>query len=174
MPGDGRAVRRILVDKRIMPTNRNGQTSPTEGVRQGLSGLIHDVMSLAELQVELLKVDAATASRKAVVPVGLFAAATVIGLSTIPLVLLALAQLLRDQAGWPPAVATLVAVLIGLILAGIAGYVGYVGIRRACEPLNRSRDEFSRNIAWLKNALQRQAAPSAGSFDRAAYPTAPR
>jgi uncharacterized integral membrane protein len=155
--------------------NRNGQTSPTEGVRNGVSGLLHDVTSLAELQFELLKVDAATASRKAAVPAVLIGSAVVLGLSTIPLVLLAIAQVFRDQAGWPPALATLTAVLIGLVLAGVVGTLGYFGIRRAVEPLDRSRDELNRNIAWLKNALRRHSAgPAGGAYDHTGYPVAPR
>ncbi len=138
------------------PLNGNGRSSPTAGVRHGLSGLLHDVTTLAELQAELLKLDAQDAARRAVLPAALIGAAVVFALSTVPLLLLVVAQLLRDQAEWPAALATFVALLIGLLIAGVCGWLGFRGVRRMLEPLDRSRDELSRNIAWLKTALQRQ------------------
>lgn len=138
--------------------NRSGKTTPTEGVRHGLAGLLHDVMTLAELQLKLLAVDAKEASGRAVLPVALLGGAAVFALSALPLLLVALAQLLRDQAGWPPAAATATAVVIGLIVAGVLAAVGAIRLRRVLDPLARSRDEFERNVTWLKNALKRQEA----------------
>ena len=136
--------------------NRSGQPTPTEGVRNGLAGLLHDVTTLAELQFKLLSVDAKEASGRAVLPFALLGAAVVFSLSALPLLLIALAQLLRDQAGWPPALATLTAVVIGLIVAGVFAAIGCVRLRNCLAPLARSRDEFNRNVTWLKTALKRQ------------------
>lgn len=158
--------------------NRNGRASPTQGVRHGLAGLLHDVMTLTELQLKLLAVDAKAAGGRAVVPAILLVVAALFSLSALPLLLVALAQTLRDQAGWPAALATLAAVGVGLLLAAILGGIGYVRLRRVLEPLSRSQDEFNRNVAWLKNALKRHefqkqaeaGTPSAGS----ARPNVPR
>lgn len=150
--------------------NRHGETTPTEGVRNGLAGLLHDVTTLAELQVKLLGVDAKAASSRAVLPLALLGAAAVFFLSALPLLLVALAQLLRDQAGWPAAAATLTTVAVGLVVACVLGAIGFVRLRRCMEPLARSRDEFNRNVAWLKNALKRQDAQKRAA--EAAYPGA--
>ena len=157
-------------------TGNGRASSPTTGVRQGLGGLLHDVTTLAELQVELLKLDATAASRRAVLPASLIGAAVVLALSAVPLLLVALAQLLRDQAQWPAALATLTALLTGLVIAGILGWVGYRGLQRTLEPLARSRDELNRNIAWLKTALQRQEVQEQTTARQAAAarPNSPR
>jgi hypothetical protein len=138
------------------PLNRDSEPSPAAGVRQGLAGLLHDLTALVELQFQLLAVDAESASRRAVVPFLLLGAAAVFGLSALPLLLLAFAQLLRDQAGWPAALATLAAVAVGLVVAGLCTGLAYVGLRRCLEPLARSRDELRHNVEWLKAALKRQ------------------
>lgn len=138
------------------PLNRDGEPSPAEGVRQGVAGLLHDVTTLAELQFKLLAVDAESATRRAVAPFALLGVSAVFGLSALPLLLIALAQLLRDQAGWPAALATLTAVVVGLVIAGVCAALAFIGLRRCLEPLARSREELSHNIAWLKSALKRQ------------------
>lgn len=138
--------------------NRSGKPTPTEGVRHGLAGLLHDVMTLAELQLNLLSVDAKEASGRAVLPFALLGGAAVFALSALPLLLVALAQLLRDQAGWPAAAATATAVATGLIIAAVLAAIGYLRLRRCLEPLARSKEEFERNVTWLKNALKRQDA----------------
>jgi hypothetical protein len=134
---------------------KDGRESPAAGVRHGVSGLLHDVITLAELQFKLLAVDAQAATSRAIVPVALLGGAAVFAASALPLLLLALAQVLRDQAGWPPALATLAAVGVGLVVAGCLGLFGYLGLRRCLSPLARSRDEFNQNVTWLKSVLKR-------------------
>lgn len=129
--------------------------TPAGRVGGGFAGLLNDVMMLAELQIKLLSVDAKEATGRMIMPLGLLAAGAVLALTAIPLALIAIAQVLRYQAGWPPAVATLAALLLGLVIAGILGYLGYRGLLRCTRPLARSRDEFNRNVDWLKGALKR-------------------
>ncbi len=133
----------------------DGRESPAAAVRHGVAGVLHDALTLAELQFKLLAIDAQQASRRVVAPLALLGAAGVFGASALPLLLIALAQLLRDQAGWPPALATLTAVGVGVIAAGLLAFFGYLGLRRCLAPLQRSRDEFNRNVAWLKSTLKR-------------------
>src|SRR5215207_5546796 len=103
----------------MTPTDRSGKPSPAEGVKRGVAGVLHDVTTLAELQLKLLAVDAKESAGRGVMPVALIGAAAVFALSALPLLLIALAQLLRDQAGWPAAAATLTAVAVGLAVAGV-------------------------------------------------------
>lgn len=137
--------------------NPNGKSisTPAEGVRRGATGLLHDVMTLAELQLKLLSVDAKAATGRAVFPIILIGAAAVFAASALPLLLVALAQLLRYQAEWPAALATVTAVMVGLAIAAGLGIFGYLGLKRCLEPMARSREEFERNVTWLKNALKR-------------------
>jgi hypothetical protein len=133
----------------------DGRESPSTGVRNGIAGVFHDALTLAELQFKLLGIDAQQATRRAMTPLALLAGAGVFALSALPLLLVALAQLLRDQAEWPAALATLTAVGAGIVIAGLLALFGYFGLRRCLAPLQRSRDEFNRNVTWLKNTLKR-------------------
>lgn len=159
--------------------NTNGRTpksnaAPTTRVGGGLAGLVSDVMSLAELQLKLFSVDAKEASARIVTPIILLAVGTVLALCSIPLGLIAIAQVLHLEAGWHPAVATAVALLIGLVLAGILAYVGYLGLRRCVQPMRRSRDELQRNINWLKSALRRYDHHQEPVVGQASYHDQPR
>lgn len=141
-----------------MPTNgrtHKQNVAPASRVGGGLAGLLSDVMSLAELQLKLFTVDAKEASGRIIMPIVLVAVGGVLALCSIPLGLIAIAQVLHLEAGWHPAVATAVALLIGLVLAGILAFLGYLGLRRCIQPMQRSRDELQRNINWLKSALKR-------------------
>lgn len=161
------------------PLSPESRESPSAGVRNGVSGLLHDVLTLAELQFKLLSLDAQVAAGRAVVPTVLLGAAGVFAASALPLLLLAFAQLLRDQAGWPPALATLMAVAVGLVVAGILAVIGYLGLRRCLNPLARSREEFNRNVTWLKSTLKRhevrhEAEKTVPPNSSRAYATQPR
>ena len=129
--------------------------TPASNMGGGVAGLLHDLMTLAELQVKLFSVDAKDATGRMIIPIGLIAAGAILALTALPLALIAIAQVLRYQADWPPAVATLVALLIGLVIAGILAFVGYLLLRRSLRPMERSREELQRNINWLKGAVQR-------------------
>ena len=162
---------------RIMNTNgrtHKSNAAPTTRVGGGLAGLVRDVMSLAELQLKLLSVDAKEASARIVTPIILLAVGTILALCSIPLGLIAIAQVLHLEAGWHPAVATAVALLIGLVLAGILAFVGYLGLRRCILPMQRSRDELERNIKWLKSALRRYDHRQESVVGQASYHNQPR
>lgn len=133
----------------------DGCESPAAGVRHGVSDVLHDAILLAELQFKLLALDARETSRRALAPLALLGGAVVFAASALPLLLIALAQLLRDQADWPAALATLFAVGVGVIVAGLLALFGYLGLRRCMAPLQRSREEFNRNVTWLKSTLKR-------------------
>ena len=45
-----------MVGKTTM-SRRNGSTPPPNGVAKGMGELMHDIVSLAELQFELLRID---------------------------------------------------------------------------------------------------------------------
>ena len=140
-------------------SRRGKKPSPSEGVRQGVSGLLHDAITLAELQCKLLGLDLSETASRAMFPVICLSVGGVLALSTLPLLLVALAQGLRDGFHWPAGLATLAAVGVGLLVAGIAAAIGYVKLRTAFAPLNRSRDELTHNIGWLKESLSRQRSP---------------
>ena len=119
-----------------------------------MSELVHDTVTLAELQVRLLKVELQSWSRgMAALSVWLLAA-LLLAAGTIPVLLLSLAQALVELAGLSEALALSGAALVGLAAAGIAAAVGRSKLRKHRSMLSRSQEEFRRNITWLRQVLK--------------------
>jgi hypothetical protein len=78
-------------------------------------------------------------------------------LGTIPVALFSLAYLFVEQLEWSQALALAIAALVGLALAAIVGGTAWAIVRAGLVSLERSREEFSRNIDWLKTALRNRA-----------------
>ena len=139
--------------------NTNGRV-PTEepNVVTSFSGLAHDVIELAELQAQLLALDVKSTGQNAR---GAFVL-TVIGasflLSSISVGLFALAELLVEKLGWSQSAADIVAALIGIALGAAALTGAWYRWQSGLYALQRSRDELSQNIAWVKSSLRKQAA----------------
>ena len=152
-----------------------GGPSPAQGVRQGVGGLLHDVITLAELQAQLFGVDARESAGRIALPVSLLGAAAVLGASSLPLLLIFLAFLLRDYAGFGAAWAVLTAAVVGLVLSGALVFAGYLGLLKAAKPFARSRDELTQNLAWLKEVLKGRHRAETSAVPPAAYrPPSPR
>ncbi|REK18801.1 MAG: phage holin family protein [Planctomycetota bacterium] len=144
-------------------TQMNGKSThqyPHKGLGRSLADLKDDVVSLAELQWQLLMQDCQAAVRGSIVPTAVAAVGVVLIGCAIPVALLGAARLLVE-AGLPLAWSML-AVAGGTALVGaMAGYFGMRSARRSIRSFDRSRGELNQNIAWLKRALQQ-----AGTDDR--------
>jgi uncharacterized membrane protein YqjE len=126
---------------------------PAEAMTRNIAGFGHDIVALTELQLELLGVDLRESVGKTIVPTGLLLFAGMLALGCFPVALIAMSYLL---IGWglPFAGAFGLSALVGLIVAGIVLYVGVRRFQHSLDALQRSRDEFSRNLTWIKNVLK--------------------
>ncbi len=124
-------------------------------VRESLTGLAHDAIELAELQAQLLKLDARAAARSGGMSIAISIGGACLLLGCVPVALLALAEVLVAQWGWSREGALGAAAAIGLALSAGAGAAAWLWIRSALSSLQRSRDELNRNIAWIKANLKR-------------------
>ena len=109
-------------------------------------------MTLAELQIELLKVDVQDGLKPLIAPVTLMIAGAIVLLGCIPVLLAALALGLI-AAGLVDWQAFLAASAIGLAVAAIIGTLGWWRLRKLPAVFGRSRDEFKNNVAWVKGAF---------------------
>ena len=119
--------------------------------------IAEDVVSLAELQMELCKVDTRDALGRLAAPVMLMAAAAVLALGTIPVMLLFVAQAMVALTGASQWLALLIAADLGFAAAAI---LVIVGRRRLVGPprlFDRSREEWKRNVQWMKRVPQGRA-----------------
>jgi len=135
------------------------QASAATGVRNGVGELLHDVVSLAELQTQLLAVDARESVDKAKTPIVLLGVGIAVGLGAVPVLLLSLAEALVSLLDWDRALAYLVSGLIGAAIAGGAVYAGLQQFGAVFAVFDRSRVELSENVRWIKYALTRGRRP---------------
>lgn len=133
---------------------------PPRAMRRNLSQLGSDVMTLAELQVELLQVDMRDWLRACTIPLLLLAAGVLLGLASFPILLLSLAYGLGYMTEWSLAARLLVAGGAGLIVAGAMAVIAVQLLRRDVKILSRSSAELRRNVRWLKELLT-QSKPAA-------------
>ena len=141
---------------------RNGSTpAPPNGIAKDMGELTHDIVSLAELQFELFRNDCRGGLKGLLLPVALLLVAGTVAVGTVPMALILLAELLVQAAGLSRAAAFALAALSGLIVAVALGVVGWSQLRGFGRVFQRSREELTRNMTWVKHALKRSA-PLAG------------
>jgi hypothetical protein len=141
----------------------NGQSrKESPGVATSFAGLTHDVIELAELQAQLLALDVKSTSQKARTSLVLVVIGVCVLLGTTPVALLTFAELLIQQFGWSRAASFASATLLGALLAaGILG-AAWARFRAGVVTIQRSREEFNRNIAWVKSNLRTRAHENSG------------
>jgi Putative Actinobacterial Holin-X, holin superfamily III len=137
---------------------RNGSTpSPPNGVAKDMGELTHDIVSLAELQFELFRIDCREGLKQMLIPVALLLLAAIVAVGTVPIALILIAELLTQAAGLSRAAAFSIAAMSGFIVALVMGVVAWSYLRGVVLVFERSREELTRNMTWIKRALRRSA-----------------
>jgi len=135
----------------------NGRVREKEpNVATSMSELTHDVIELAELQTQLFALDVKSTTRKTRTSLILAVVGICLLLGSIPIGLMAIAYMFIERLAWSQAAGLAVAMLIGLVLSGGFLAAGYAQITKGMGAMKRSRDELSRNIAWIKSNLRSQ------------------
>ena len=101
LPGGGtiRRNRLRMVGETTM-NRRNGSTpSPPNGVAKDMGELANDIVSLAELQFELLRIDCREGLKRMLVPVAMLLVAGIVAVGTVPIALIFIAEFLTQAAG---------------------------------------------------------------------------
>jgi hypothetical protein len=130
--------------------------SPTGDIRHGVSQVLRDVVTLGELQTELLQVDLRNFLTTHVIPtVVLGVVAIVSALASLPILLASLAYFLVEVANLTVASAFLAAAGVGLLVAAICGGIAWQRFHSQRDAFARSRIELARNVRWLKQVLGR-------------------
>jgi len=144
-----------MVDETTM-NRRNGSTSaPPNGVAKGMGELTHDIVSLAELQFELFRIDCREGLKRMLIPVALLLFAGIVAVGTVPVALIFIAEFLEQAAGLSRAAAYSIAAMSGFIVAAATGVGGWSYMRGAVRVFERSSEELTRNMTWIKHALKR-------------------
>ena len=130
--------------------------SPASKVGSNLAGLTHDLMTLGELQCQLIGVDLREGLSKSIVPGVILVGAVLLALGTMPVVLLGIGWSLVNLAGFSVGVTFLMVSLVALVVAGLAAWWGVTRLIDALSVLLRSQRELTENLSWVKKALLQQ------------------
>jgi hypothetical protein len=143
-----------MVGETTMNANNGSTPTPPNGVAQGMGDLTHDIVSLAELQFELVRNDYRAGMKGLLVPLVLLLVAGIVALGTVPIALLLVAEILIRVAGLSRTSAFSIAAAGGFITAVALGVVGWSQLRGIGRVFRRSREEWIRNLNWIKLALK--------------------
>jgi len=134
-------------------------------VATSFSELTHDAIELAELQAKLFALDVKETSQSTKTSLILAIVGSCLLLGTIPIALIALAELLIEQLDWSHAVSYGVATLVGILVSAGILATAFARFRSGLSSMKRSREELSRNIAWIKTSLRSRASASTAVND---------
>jgi hypothetical protein len=134
-------------------------------VATSFSELTHDAIELAELQAQLLALDIKETSQSTKTSLILAIVGSCLLLGTIPIALIAMAELLIEQLDWSHSASYGVATLVGILVSAGILATAFARFRSGISSMKRSREELSRNIAWIKTSLRSRAGASTAVND---------
>jgi len=97
-------------------------------------------------------------------------------LGSVPVLLFALAELFVEQFGWTRSAGFAVAAVVGIVASAGILAAAWNRLSVGLNSMQRSRDELSRNIAWIKSSLRSQSStkPDLNRTYKADAPPNPR
>lgn len=132
--------------------------SPSGDIRHGVRQVAHDVIMLAELQTDLLRVEVRDLTTRVAIPaIAMIAGAAVVALASLPILFLCVAYALHEFADWSLTASMGAAGGGGAVIAAILGFIALKRIKSLGNAFGRSRAELTRNIQWLKEVLSHPA-----------------
>lgn len=138
--------------------NTNGQSKSGEpNIAASFSGLAHDVIELAELQAQLFTLDIKSTSEKTRTSLVLAVAGACALLGSVPVALFALGELFQKFLGISEAAGFGLAALVGVVLSAVLMMAAWSNFKSGEASMRRSREELSRNLAWVKSNLRGRA-----------------
>ncbi|MFO1019446.1 MAG: phage holin family protein [Planctomycetales bacterium] len=119
-----------------------------------LSALAQDLVRMADLQLQLLKLDLVqfwSESCRSMVIVGTSAIAI---LGAIPVLLMGISGALQAWLGLSAQVSQMTVALIVIVLGAFLLRGSLLTVGEAAKSLKRSQEEFTNNLTWMREALQ--------------------
>lgn len=151
----------------------NGRVRDEEpNVATSFSGLAHDVIELGELQAQLFAHDVKSTTQQTRTSLLLAAVGTCLLLGSVPVVLFALAELFVERFEWSRSAGFAAAALVGVLASAGTLAAAWNKLSVGLNSMQRSRDEFNRNLASIKSSLRSQSAPRS-DMKRTGTPDAP-
>jgi Putative Actinobacterial Holin-X, holin superfamily III len=168
-----------MVDQTKMngPNGRGGQQSTVNGTRsaaRNVAHLMHDAVTLAELQFQLFLLDCRQLPSKVGSLLIAIAVGGILALACVPVALAGIVLLLRDVAGLTRLVAVWTTFGLTVVLAAICIGCGVWWLRKATNFFESTRVEWTQNIERLKEMLWRSSHPVQSQREVEGYPSEER
>jgi hypothetical protein len=135
-------------------TDGNG-AAEHRGVAHNMAELLHDSLTLGELQLKLLKCDFDACLARIVWPSVFLLTAVVLLASCVPIALVTIALVLNETTALSAAQSFAITLGCGLLLGGVVGLVSAWFLRRCFATFRRSQAELEQNLRWIKRMFQR-------------------
>ena len=144
-----------MVDQAQVNRSNGSPTPPASpfAVVSNLADFSNDIATLGELQAKLTALDAREAGSRAAIPLLILVAAAALAIGSIPVILIGLADWIASAAKISSGVAQLAVGLVALMVAVIGAFLGFRGAIRSLDSFRRSREEFVRNLSWIRTVL---------------------
>jgi putative superfamily III holin-X len=157
-----------MVDQTTMNDRTNGRGADgnhsnlgsTRTAARNMAHLLHDAVTLAQLQMRLFVLDCRQLKTKLGKSLIAIAAGIVLALACVPVALAGVALFFRDVAGLSRLGAVWLTFGLAFLVAAICVGCGIWWLRRATNVFESSRVEFTQNIERLKEMLWRSSHPT--------------
>ncbi|HZN35519.1 MAG TPA: phage holin family protein [Pirellulaceae bacterium] len=147
-----------MVDRPAIQTNGRDKTdrdyTAPRAVAHNLSELMHDALTLGDLQLRLAWLDARLLSKELVYPGVLLLVGVTVVLSCVPIALATIALALDEATRLTAAQAFGFTLAGGLVVGAVTALAAVLWIRRGVHPFRRSIAECDANVQWIKKVLQ--------------------
>ena len=137
---------------------KSPQQSASRGFATGAGNFAQDVLTLAELQAQLLAIDVRDCRARITVPVVLLLGGFAIAFACCPIGLAAFALCLIQFFNTSYATGFLIAFIVGAILGTLMSIIGWRRVGKRLAVLKRSQHELARNLRWIKTVIGRSRA----------------
>lgn len=142
-----------MADQTKIDEQHRAPESASKGFARGVGNFTHDVLTLAELQAQLLAADVQECRQRVLVPALLLVCGLAVSLACFPVGLTALALYVVQSYKTSYATGFLIAFIVGAVLGTLLSVFGCLRVRNGLAVLGRSQRELIRNLRWIKKVL---------------------
>lgn len=141
----------------------NGHSAGGSAARS-VGQILHDILTLSQLQARLFQLDARQAAAKIQRPMLALACGAALAISALPIALVGIALLLIDVAGLSRLASFWITFIFAVFVAASLVSYAVAWFRQPPGLFEYSREELENNIERVKEMLHRSAPPGASRY----------
>jgi hypothetical protein len=142
-----------MADQTTLDNGRQAGSNPAGAIHRRVRSAAHDIATLAELQLQLLRVDIHEAGARMILLAALMLFGLVLALGCLPVGMLGFGYLLKETAGLSLWASFLTVAGSGLIIVVVLLGLAWFRLRNSIAVLRHSQMELERNVRWIKQVF---------------------